>query len=658
MNRGYSILTVKAVEEEQRIIRGTATTPTPDRLGDIVEPLGVKFKNPMPLLWQHRSDKPVGTVKFDKPTKDGITFEARLPKIDEPGTLKDRIDEAWQSVKAGLVAAVSIGFRAMEWSFIEATGGIRYSETEVMELSLVTIPAQAEASISLIKSIDAPLLAASGKEPKAHDRPVAPGVTGKSQPVTTRLKDAPKMKTIAEQIAALEAKRAANTSRMEEVMQKSMDEGRSTDEAEQEEFDTLETEVDAIDKDLKRLRILEKAKASAAKPVPTATIRENDGTQARAGVIVKTHDRTAPGIQFARIVKCLGLAQGNRREALEMAQQRYPNDDAVINGLKAAVAAGTVGHSTWAGALVGDETTAFADFVEFLRPQTILGKFGTNGIPSLRNVPFRAALIGQTSGGNAYWVGEGKPKPLTKFDFSRTTLEPLKAANIAVVTDEVLRDSSPSAETIVRDSLAAALRERLDTDFIDPAKAASAGVSPASITNGVSAIASTGNDADAIREDIRQLFGAFIAANNAPTSGVWIMSATTALALSQMRNPLGQKEFPGVTMLGGDFEGLPVIVSEYLSPVSAGGFVALVNAQDIYLADDGGIRIDMSREASLQMNDAPTTQDATTGTGTSLVSLWQTNTVGFLAERTINWAKRRASAVALLDEVNWGVPGS
>jgi hypothetical protein len=44
MNRAYSILTVKAVQEDQRIIRGTATTPEPDRVGDIVEPLGVVTK--------------------------------------------------------------------------------------------------------------------------------------------------------------------------------------------------------------------------------------------------------------------------------------------------------------------------------------------------------------------------------------------------------------------------------------------------------------------------------------------------------------------------------------------------------------------------------------------------------------------------------------
>jgi hypothetical protein len=99
MNRAYAVLDVKSVDEEKRIIRGVATTPTPDRVGDIVEPLGVKFKNPLPLLWQHMNDKPVGECIFDKPTKNGITFEAQMPIIDEPGALKDRIDEAWQSVK-------------------------------------------------------------------------------------------------------------------------------------------------------------------------------------------------------------------------------------------------------------------------------------------------------------------------------------------------------------------------------------------------------------------------------------------------------------------------------------------------------------------------------------------------------------------------------
>lgn len=156
--RAFSLLNVKAVNEEKRTIRGVATTPAPDRVGDIVEPLGVKFTNPMPFLWQHRHDKPIGTVKFDAPTAAGIEFEAELPIIEEPGILKDRVDEAWQSIRLGLVRAVSIGFRAIEYAYLEDRG-IRFLETEVFELSAVTIPAQAEAVMTSLKSMDADAIA-------------------------------------------------------------------------------------------------------------------------------------------------------------------------------------------------------------------------------------------------------------------------------------------------------------------------------------------------------------------------------------------------------------------------------------------------------------------------------------------------------------------
>jgi len=99
-----------------------------------------------------------------------------------------------------------------------------------------------------------------------------------------------------------------------------------------------------------------------------------------------------------------------------------------------------------------------------------------------------------------------------------------------------------------------------------------------------------------------------------------------------------------------------VIVSEHVPTVSEGAYVALVNASDVYLADEGGITVDMSREASLQMDDTPTDHDATTPKATSLVSLWQTNAVGFMCERTINWKARRSGAVQVLSGVNWGAP--
>ena len=165
MDRAYSILEVKDLREEDGFvrIRGIASTPTVDRVGDIVDPMGAKFKTPMPLLWQHRHDAPVGNVTFAQPTKKGIPFEAELPIIREPGTLKDRVDEAIQSMKYGLVAAVSIGFSAVKDKVERLKdGGLKFTEWNWHELSLVTIPANADAVITAIKSADQAALASAG----------------------------------------------------------------------------------------------------------------------------------------------------------------------------------------------------------------------------------------------------------------------------------------------------------------------------------------------------------------------------------------------------------------------------------------------------------------------------------------------------------------
>lgn len=151
--RAYSLLEVKGYDDDLREITGIATTPEPDRMGDIVESEGAKFAAELPLLWQHRHDAPVGSVRFGKATKKGIPFSASIAKIATPGALKDLVDMAWDSVTSKLVRGVSIGFRALEYSFME-NGGVRFSEVEIYELSLVTIPANASATIQTIKAMD------------------------------------------------------------------------------------------------------------------------------------------------------------------------------------------------------------------------------------------------------------------------------------------------------------------------------------------------------------------------------------------------------------------------------------------------------------------------------------------------------------------------
>lgn len=165
VHRAYGLLQLKRIDEQQRILSGIATTPTPDRMGDIVEPLGARFSLPIPLLYQHASALPVGEVFEARATKDGIAVNARIFKAAESRTLKERLDEAWESVKIGLLKGFSIGFAPIGPPEQTKDFSYRYKTWEWLELSLVTIPANAEATISTVKSLDRQWRAASGQRP-------------------------------------------------------------------------------------------------------------------------------------------------------------------------------------------------------------------------------------------------------------------------------------------------------------------------------------------------------------------------------------------------------------------------------------------------------------------------------------------------------------
>lgn len=655
MNRAYSFLEIKAVGEEERTISGWATTPDVDRVEDVIEPLGVTFKNPLPLLWQHEHDKPIGLVQFGTPTAKGVPFTATLPKIEEEGKLRDRIEEAWQSIKSGLVRAVSIGFRSLEDERIAGSWGTRYIRTEVFELSAVTIPANASATITSIKSFDVGLPAASGKKEipvvRLSKTAGASATIKKKIPVVPKPEEGQDMK-FAEQIKsfkdALEQKSARQTELLESA------EGRTLDAAESEEFDTLSDEISATETHIKRLETMEKSAIANAKPVSDVSGMQERGQ--RSAAIVKSVKNEEPGIGFAKFALAMYAGKGDVSSAKAFAEHKFGNDARLQGIMKAAVAAGTTTDPTWAGNLV-ELNTLSSEFIEFLRPRTIVGQFGTNGIPALRRVPFNVRIPGKTGSGTAAWVSEGFAKPVTSSGYDARELKWAKIAAISVITEELARFSDPSIQALVRDDLAEAVIERMDVDFINPAKAAGTGasVSPASVTNGVTPIQSSGTDADSIRADIAALWAQADETNLPTGSAVYITDAKTARQLSLLRNPLGSVEFPGVTMTGGNLDGIPVIISNYVPSDSGGSLFILAFASEIYLADDGVVTVDISREASILMDSAPNMNSGTPTGSAQLVSMFQTNSMALRAERYVNWAKRRPQAVSYLENVSWGV---
>ncbi len=616
LNRAWSILDVKSIDDEQRVLEGIASTPTPDGSGHVMDPKGAQYELPIPLLWFHNQKEPIGEVFAATVTADGIRIKARISKFDEPGKLKDRLDEAWHSIKAKLVKGLSIGWSPIDYELIKGTTHVRFTKWFWGELSAVTLPMNTEATITAVKSAD---LAATGH---SHNQPGDAGLPVKAVKAATSMSN-----TVTEQISSFENTRASKLARMNELVAKSA--GQTLDQTQSQEYEDLEREIEAIDGHLPRLRRLEKTNVATATPL-AGVVDTKTGSEARGGVShqVVVTPNVPKGTAFTRYVMAKIVGKNSTSDAIRYVEQNKQWMDQtpeVLLALKAAVNPGTTAEPAWAAPLAVTRPMQ-EEWLELLRPVTLIGQ-----LTGLKRVPFNISIPVQTGGGTYAWVGEGAPKPVGNLQFSSATLPIAKSAGIIVISEELAKISTPSAEAVVRNDMIKGMAQFLDQQFIDPTVAAVTNVSPASITNGANGYATAGTSGDNARTDVKKGITLMTAGNYPISELVFIMSEANAFALSAALTSNGQPLFPGMTMKGGSLFGVPTVTSQ-----SAGSVVATVHTPSILYADDGGVNIDVSREATVEFNTVPTSPITASSV---YVSLWQANLIGLRAERFINWKR-------------------
>ena len=140
---------IKSVDEDKREITAIGSQQKVDRDGDIVNVDGIDFKsykkNPI-VLWSHRhSDPPIG--KTERVWKDGKNLMFKINYADaETYSFADTI---YKLTKGGYINAFSIGF-SPDWEAAEPnekTHGYTFNKTELLEISAVNVPANAQALV-------------------------------------------------------------------------------------------------------------------------------------------------------------------------------------------------------------------------------------------------------------------------------------------------------------------------------------------------------------------------------------------------------------------------------------------------------------------------------------------------------------------------------
>jgi HK97 family phage major capsid protein len=591
-----SFLLVKSVDAPARTFRGIATTPAVDSGGDSVDPFGVVYANPLPLLLHHDPKQVIGQATFGTPTSAGIPFTASIPVITEPGALRDRCDEAWQSIVAGLLQAVSIGWLPLA-DGIEylKSGARRLRKIEVRELSLTPIPSNREAAILAFKSLGA----AAGS--------FSPGDTGRITGSTM---------TTSEQITALEGDKAADVSRMGELLGG----GPALEGEAATEYDGLILKVKSAEDSIGRLKAFEAANVGSARPVTLAAGAPRP--------YLRPKSQLPAGTLAARYCMALIVGKGSRSDAADYAAARWRDTPEVGLAFKAAVAPATTTDANWAKPLV--QIPGFGqELIELVQPLSVIGR-----LTGLSEVPFGVPVPIETAGATVNWVGEVKPKPVSKGALTSDSVPNSKIAGIIAFSEELARSSSPKAEQVFRKMLVNGIAKFRDEQFLDPAVASVVGVKPGSITNGIVGTPATADPA----ADINLMLSKFVIAGIPLSSITIILSEGNAFALGLQRTPMGEPMFPSLGAEGGTIGGIKVLASN-----AAKSNVIGVSTPYILVADDGGITVDLSREASLQMSDAPVDD------GTQvLVSLWQNNLIGLRAEQFIGWKRAVSGSVQLV----------
>jgi HK97 family phage prohead protease len=101
---------------------------------------------PVPVLWQHRSDQPIGVYETLAEDDQGLFVKGRLLKDDV-----DRAAEAYALLKAGAVSGLSIGYFVREDSYDEKERVRTLKRVDLVEVSLVTFPANDDARVDTVK---------------------------------------------------------------------------------------------------------------------------------------------------------------------------------------------------------------------------------------------------------------------------------------------------------------------------------------------------------------------------------------------------------------------------------------------------------------------------------------------------------------------------
>ncbi len=311
-------------------------------------------------------------------------------------------------------------------------------------------------------------------------------------------------------------------------------------------------------------------------------------------------------LDFAAIARALMLGGGGWAEA-EVVATNLRATDKVLRIIKSAVTAGDMNPS-WAATL--SELVDASDAFTFdLRSRSFFDAIRASGaskiVPPRMQTP---ATIGSAIGGTST---NGSLKSISALTISPSNMEMINCVAIVYATNELLRKMKLA---LLHAELSRAAAASVDTQFLSFLTADTSVVS----------VATTGSPQG-------DLAAALEAMNLNSASKVYcVAKPNTAAAIATWPGASGGDAlaFPGLTIQGGDWQGVELFATDSL-PTNSPGDLLFVDVSKIATA------------AELMLLNAAEHAMIFEGNGDSSdpgISLWQRGMVGVRAERQVGWS--------------------
>jgi hypothetical protein len=188
-------------------------------------------------------------------------------------------------------------------------------------------------------------------------------------------------------------------------------------------------------------------------------------------------ENTAKSREFIAYAKSLLACKGNPSEALQLVMARgasprlremFEAPPAIAKiydqlTLKAPVAVGSVGGSTW-----GDELAPYleasAAFVQSLAPFSAFDRMLSDN--AFTRMPLRTRISIASTAAIGHALSELAPKPISAMSFTQEYLTAYKAVAMLVISDELAMSAAPGATDLFATELRKSVALAVDTQFL------------------------------------------------------------------------------------------------------------------------------------------------------------------------------------------------